>query len=105
MRAFLIFKSLILLVFIIFQFIVILGCGSRTSENSTYFQSSNSPTSGKISKFLKDKYFFKLLFFSKHLGSCGVTICRCSPDICQVKFSFKSDFSEIIYNILHLELK
>ncbi len=39
-----------------------LGCGSRIAENCTYFQSSTTPAS----------------------GTCGVTICKCSTDICQV---------------------
>ena len=48
---------------IIFFPIVTLGCGAKISENCTYFQSASS---------------------SQSAGQCGVTICKCSSDICQV---------------------
>ena len=43
--------------------IVVLGCGAKIAENCTYFQSAAS---------------------SQPAGQCGVTICQCSSDICQV---------------------
>jgi hypothetical protein len=45
------------------NFPVTLGCGGKISENCTYFQSASS---------------------SQAAGQCGVTICKCSSDICQV---------------------
>ena len=46
---------------------VTLGCGSTSSQNCTYFQSSatNQPA-----------------------GQCAIKICKCSSDICQVHFTF-----------------
>ena len=46
-----------------FPFSVTLGCGSKIAENCTYFQSASTSQAG---------------------GQCGVTICKCSSDICQV---------------------
>ena len=43
--------------------LVTLGCGGKIAENCTYFQSASS---------------------SQPAGQCGVTICKCSSDICQV---------------------
>jgi len=43
--------------------LVVLGCGSSIAENCTYFQSSTT---------------------SQSVAQCGVQICKCSTDICQV---------------------
>lgn len=45
----------------------ILGCGSRIAENCTYFQSSGAVA-----------------------GLCSVQICKCSPDICQLRLDFNT---------------
>jgi hypothetical protein len=45
-----------------------LTCGSTISENCTYFTSSTAPGAGQ----------------------CGVTICKCSPDICQLRLDFNT---------------
>lgn len=45
-----------------------LGCGAKISENNTYFVSSTSPGAGQ----------------------CGVTICKCSTDICSIRLDFST---------------
>jgi hypothetical protein len=45
-----------------------LGCGSTTAENTTFFQSSTSPGAGQ----------------------CGVTVCKCNTDICQLRIDFNT---------------
>jgi len=44
-------------------FQVSIGCGGKSSQNCTYFQVTAASA-----------------------GTCGATICKCSGDICQVKF-------------------
>jgi len=46
-----------------------LGCGGKIAENCTYFQSASS---------------------SQPAGQCGVTICKCSTDICQLRMDFNT---------------
>ena len=59
--------------------LVTLTCGSSTSENSTYFTSSTVQSAGQ----------------------CGVTVCKCSSDICQVT---KATFDPSLYSKLLNEL-
>ena len=48
--------------------LVTLGCGGKSSQNCTYFESSTAPGA----------------------GACGITICECSTDICQVSLPHNS---------------
>ena len=50
-------------------FLVSLSCGSTISENNTYWESGGS-----------------------EVGSCGVTICPCSTNICKVRWKNKLDW-------------
>jgi len=43
---------------------VTFGCGATINQNSSYFDSTGSPSSGQ----------------------CGVNVCKASEDICQVTF-------------------
>ena len=48
-------------------FLVVLGCGGRSSENCTYFEAANFGA-----------------------GSCKATICPCGSNICQLRLDFTS---------------
>ena len=47
-------------------FLVTLGCGSRTTENCTYFESATSPST----------------------GACRAKICKADDNICQIRLDF-----------------
>jgi len=55
---------------------VSLGCGTSSSENNTFFLSNSATTSSP--------------------GQCGMTICKCSSDICQVRKVIETFYKETL---------
>jgi hypothetical protein len=75
-------KTVTIIVIVIVISPVVLGCGAKIAENCTYFQSASS---------------------SQAAGQCGVTICKCSTDICQVFFTlFAIHFHHSVFIIPYL---
>jgi hypothetical protein len=56
------------------EFTVSFGCGTTVRENTTYFQSQ----------------------FSQGSGQCGMTVCKCQENVCQVMFIKKLQATKVL---------
>ena len=60
-----------IVIFNVFIDKVTLGCGGRTSENMTYFSSRGTPDANPTTNEL-----------------CTGTVCKCDPNVCQLRLDF-----------------